>query len=55
MDWDLLIGVLIVSLIVLVVIAKITGQTLMEFLAEVRDFFGDSGEEQLEYVTQVYE
>lgn len=54
-DWNVLIAIGIVIVMILIIAAKVTGQTIMELLGDIRDFFGEKKEDTVEMATQVYD
>jgi hypothetical protein len=54
-NWDLLVAIAVILIIALIVAAKVTGQTIMELIGDIRDFFTDKKEDTVEMATQIYE
>lgn len=55
MDWNLLISIGIILIVVLVISAKVTGQTIVELLSDIKDFLTDKKDSTVEIATQVYD
>lgn len=55
MDWDLLVGIIVILIIILVIFAKVSRQTIVEVLEDLKDFLTGGGEMVEEKVTQVYD
>lgn len=55
MDWNLLATIVIITFIVLVVVSKVMHLTILELLAEIKDFFGDKKDVIKENTIEVYE
>ena len=55
MDWNLLAAIIIIAIIILIVAAKITGQTVKELLEDLKDLFIDKKDSGVELATQVYD
>jgi hypothetical protein len=54
-DWTLIASIVIILFIILVIWARVSGQTILELFADIRDFIGDKKDSTVEVATQVYE
>lgn len=48
MNWDWLISASIIIGLILIIIARVTGQTIVELLRDIRDFLRESKEDAIE-------
>lgn len=54
MNWDWVLTVAILLFLALIIWAKVDGKTIIEVLADIRDFFVDTGEDAAEIATNSY-
>jgi len=54
MDWDLIISIVIIISLILAIWARISQQTIVELLRDIKEFLSEKGEEQTENAIQVY-
>ena len=54
MNWDLLISILVIVAIILIVLSKVSGQTVLEFLSDLKDMIIDWKEAGQDRAIEVY-